>query len=371
MSLTEHPQVTEWLDECRRENTKRIYKYGLDQFFTWYTEYLNNKKQPTTQPIETYMTLPNKEKRHIALVFQNTFKGKDNTVNGILTALSSFLTYMDTPIVWKGKRKKIQPDTTSHEYTTDDFRRMFNAADTKGKALLALGTSLGWEISAVLEIDREQMKNLIAKAKSEHNEFYYFPSIRKKTGALRLGVLNPLAIECMDKYLTETEGKKLRLRNRNSNSLTYNPLSNLFDITQTSINKYLRGIAVDARIVTTGRVHWHKIRGWAISNLSRAGLNEFQIKYIVGKSIPVTDSTYLQSLKLEIEERYPAAYEMYLNIGSPVSSKTVKKLIQDKEQRDHELENLKAKVKTFEDSAPVLKALLKKVEEMENRLKNS
>ena len=192
---------------------------------------------------------------------------------------------------------------------------MFNTADTKGKALLALGCSLGWEISAVLELERTFMQNLIAKAKSEKAEYYYFKTIRQKTGAPRLGVLNPLAILWVGRYLEETKDKAPRKRR----SAGFNPVGSLFDIHPVTVNNYLRAVAGEARIVVTGRVHWHKIRGWVMSTLSRSGLNEFQIKYIVGKSIPLSDSTYLQSLRLEIEERYPQAYELYLNIGSSVS----------------------------------------------------
>ncbi|MCW4000828.1 MAG: hypothetical protein NWE93_11365 [Candidatus Bathyarchaeota archaeon] len=368
MELTNHPQIAEWLEECRRESTKRIYWYAISRFFNWYTDYLKKKNQSSDHPIETYLSKPNKDKRHLALIYQNTFTGPDNTACGVLTALSSFLTYLDQPINWQHKRKKIQPDTTSHEFTTDDFTRMFNAADTKGKALLALGTSLGWEIGATLELEREFMKSLIAKARSEKREYYYFKTFRQKTGAPRLGVLNPLAIQWVGKYLDETEGKRLR---RRTGKEACNQISNIFDIRTTSINKYLKRIAGEARIVTTGRVHWHKIRGWVMSTLSRAGLNEFQIKYIVGKTIPVSDSTYLQSLMLEIEERYPQAYELYLNIGAAVSSKTVKKLILDREQKDRKLEELQARLNTLEAAKPTLEALLRKVEALETQLKQS
>ena len=43
-------------------------------------------------------------------------------------------------------------------------------------------------------------------------------------------------------------------------------------------------------------------------------MHEFQIKYVVGKQIPLTDLTYLHTLQAEIEERYPEAYEKHLCI---------------------------------------------------------
>ncbi|MDR0373236.1 MAG: hypothetical protein LBI79_06750 [Nitrososphaerota archaeon] len=53
MEITTHPQITEWLEECRKETTKKIYEYGITKFFTWYADYLKKKNQPSHQPIET------------------------------------------------------------------------------------------------------------------------------------------------------------------------------------------------------------------------------------------------------------------------------------------------------------------------------
>ena len=34
----------------------------------------------------------------------------------------------------------------------------------------------------------------------------------------------------------------------------------------------------------------------------------------MGKAIPLSDSTYLQTLQQEIEEKYPESYEHYMNL---------------------------------------------------------
>jgi hypothetical protein len=132
----------------------------------------------------------------------------------------------------------------------------------------------------------------------------------------------------------------------------------VFDLTPEAINKMLRRLGRHAGIVTTGRVHFHKIRGWVISGLSRAGLNEWQIKYLVGKAIPLQDSTYLQSLQQEIEERYPKAYEQYLNI-KPAKIVTVidEKLTGQLRNKDLEIQALKEQVREF-------KVAQEKLEEM-------
>lgn|GEM_PF-4346353 len=150
----EHPQIKMWLDECRREATRKIYSYGIREYFNWYS---SKQGLPTDQTaIDHFLGLPQKDKRHVMLTYQNGFTGKDNTVNGILTSVSSFLAFMDMPVNLKGKRRKGQPDLDSHEFSTDDLRRLYRAADAahdlRAKALLALGTSLGWENGAALSI---------------------------------------------------------------------------------------------------------------------------------------------------------------------------------------------------------------------------
>jgi len=89
----------------------------------------------------------------------------------------------------------------------------------------------------------------------------------------------------------------------------------VFDYTtKEGMNSMMRRLAREAHFKRVGRVRSHLIRKWLMSGLSRAGFNDFQIKYLMGKAIPVSDMTYLQTLQQEIEERYPKAYENYLSL---------------------------------------------------------
>ena len=69
-----------------------------------------------------------------------------------------------------------------------------------------------------------------------------------------------------------------------------------------------------------------------MSGLSRSGFNEFQIKYVLGKSIPMSDGTYLQTLEQEVKDRYPSAYENYLNLNPSVSPKAMITLTKEIDQ---------------------------------------
>lgn len=310
MNILERSEVVQWLDECRKPTTRRVYTNNISKFFKWY--------QGT---FEEFLKLDSKAARHVLLKYQNEHGDTPaNTVNNVITPMCSFLSFLDKPVNMRGKRLASTPDLDSHVFTNGDLSKMFAIANTKEKAFLSLGTSLGWEISAILEFDRETLQKLVDRAKAEGKQFIYFRSIRKKTGAARLGCLNPLALEWLEKYLKELPSKTPR-RRKERRATKDRPLSEVFDITEEGANVILKRLAKEAGLVLTGRVHFHKIRGWVFSGLSRAGFNEFQAKYVIGKSIPLRDMTYLQTLQQEIEERYPKAYEQCLNIsGSKIES---------------------------------------------------
>jgi len=329
-------QVENWLSECRTESTRRNYEARITKFLSYYGS-----------STEQFLALTPQEKRNIILRFQNAHLFKsNNTAGSHVVAILSFLRSVDMPLNLKGKTFRVQMDISSHIFTNGDLAKMFDVADIKDKALLTLATSLGWEVSAVLGLKREYLKSLIEKAKSEDQTFYYFLSQREKTGAPRLGVLNPLAIEWVSKWLVESD-RHLK-RSRVKNPKREYGVSDVFDVNGNSANRIVQRLARQAHIVTTGRVHFHKLRGWVISGLSRAGFNEFQIKFCVGKTIPLTDFTYLQTLQEEIEERYPKAYEDYLNLKTPI--RAVADLSKSLEAKTAELETLKAKITQIEDS---------------------
>ena len=317
--------------------------------------------------LEDFLELSTKEQRHLCLLYQNENieSLNHNTINATLTAVSSLLDHLDRPINWKRSRIKSRPDLSSHVFSNGDLSKMFAVGNTKEKALLALATSLGWEISSILRLNRKALHDMIDRAKANDQRFIYFRNIRRKTGALRLGVLNPLAIEWVDKWLRESEGYRPRKRDPKRESKV-NVISEVFDLTALGVNKMLKRLARDAQIKTVGRIHFHKIRGWVMSGLSRAGFNEFQIKFVMGKSIPLSDSTYLTSLQQEVEERYPQAFETNLNLNPSVSPKTMITLTGEIEQLKQENLALKQNVN---GQRPEMLQLREELDDLRNMLK--
>jgi len=334
VELRKNPLVEEWLAEKRTANTRRTYLMRLRNFLDYHG----------ITP-EELLKLPERKQRSLALRFQNEQPEMNpNTVISHLTAVASFLDHYDQPINWKRGRVKPRPDVTSHVFSNGDLNKMFEIADTKQKCMLALACSLGWEVRGFATLKRENLRELIERAKDTGEQFVYFRNIRQKTGASRLGVLNPLALEWSEKWLKIRKEKPARQRKQQPDRIK--PVSDIFDMTSEGINRMLKRLAKKAQIKTTGRVRFHNIRKWVMSGLSRSGFNEYQIKYVLGKSIPMSDATYLQTLEIEVRERYPQAFETNLNLNPTVSHKTVINLSKQLETKSCEIDEMR---KTIED----------------------
>jgi hypothetical protein len=329
--MSKNDVVKEWLDECRTESTRELYEYQIRVFQEWYGK-----------PLSTFLNLSPKDMRHEALKFQSEQVGKmkPNTIISVLTALGSFCAYNDKPLMLRGKRLRTQIDLDSHVFTNGDLAKMFEVADTEEKAIVATFTSLGWEVSSILELKRDFMEKQILRAKEEGKQFIYFLDQRPKTGVLRLGVINPLAIEWLSKMLEQARGPGL---------FSYT--------TKEGVNKMIQRLVREAHLIATGRIHTHLMRKWVMSGLSRAGFNDFQIKYMMGKAIPLSDMTYLQTLQQEIEGKYPAAYENYLTLKPMVSVKAVTELGKQVVQQSQELTLKTAEIETMKETLD--KAMLK------------
>ena len=189
---------------------------------------------------EEYLKLTPKAQRSYALKYQNSQpESNHNTIYNILTAVSSFLEYHDAPIKWRRSRIRQRPDVSSHVFSNGDLSRMFAVGNVKEKSIISLACSLGWEMSGFLQLKRDNLRDLIDRAKDTGEQYIYFKSIRQKTGALRLGVLNPLAVEWLDKWLKASKNSKPRPR-KNQVGARRSIVSDVYDIRDDAVNMMLK-----------------------------------------------------------------------------------------------------------------------------------
>ncbi len=314
MKILDEPSVVAWLNEFAKASTKKQYESRIVRFL--------QSTHTTTQDLKD---MDVKQIKQLFLNYQReqVEKGcKNNGILSIITAIRSYLISIDKTVDFrKGQLVNLESDTNSHIFSNGDIKLLFDVGDTFEKALLATAVSEGWEISAFLEEqDRKVVENRLAHAIQNGDKFIFFNNTRQKTGKARFCVLNPLAIEWLTKYLQVRKDSDERL----------------FPITADGVQKMLYRLAEQAGLKTTGNLRFHNIRKWLMSRLSRCSFNQFQIKYLMGKSIGLSDSTYLQTLQSEIEEKYPIVYNDYLNISAVIGVTAANK----------QLEELKIKIDT-------------------------
>jgi len=345
--------VEAWLSECRTKSTRNAYVYGSGLFFAWLMKERNIS-------LDQFKTMSPKEMKTLVLTFQNSepksegrvYKSKhvhrdtgtnehikeprrlsNNAINMVLTAMQSFCMYLEKPLLLKGKRVRIEDDTHSHYFANGDLGKMYDVCDLKGKAIISTAVSLGWEVGDFLALDRKLVEAHISKAESEGKRFVFFECTRTKTNVPRLAVLNTLAIKSLKDWLEVNSSEKL------------------FDMTVSGITKFIQTTAKKANIKTIGNVRFHRIRAWVFNSLLKAGFSELESKYVVGKAIAHSDSTYLR-LKETIEEKYPRVYEEYLNIKPERLSPIVETAVR---QQSDELVNLRAQVRSLTELVESLK----------------
>lgn len=299
--ILDDPNVKAWLDEFPKKSTKKQYRSRIVKFFETVNKLPKDLNDMDTKAI-----------RKLVLDFQNIMVERGAANNGILSIITAFRSYIKSIDKDAGKLKdrlvNAEADNSSHIFTNGDLRLLFEVGNTFEKALIATAVSEGWEISAFLKQDKEVVEKRLAHGAQNNEKYIFFCNTRGKTGESRFCVLNPLAIEWLTKYLAVRKDDDERL----------------FPITADGVQKMLYRLAEQSGLKTTGNLRFHNIRKWLMSRLSRCGFNEFQIKYIMGKSIGVSDSTYLQTLQTEIEEKYPVVYNDYLNIVPTAASKEIK-----------------------------------------------
>ena len=308
MSANENEPMEQWLNEYKDAKVRSTSEGAFKIYLEW------SKKTPK-QLIDEFDQIKTKSQ---ILQFQNYLineyisptrkeKLKPNSVRSILNKVRAF--YSSQKEMIRGLKNKIidiEEAKGEHVFSIDDLRAMYSFADMRDKAILSTATSLGWEISAFMGLEKDFVESLVKRARSQNVEFLGFDWQRKKTGATQYGILNPMAIFSLENYLA-----KLNKENPNQ--------TKLFDITEVSINNILRKLVQDSNIVTVGTVRFHLLRKFLMNSLSDAGLNSFEVKLIMGKEIGVSDRTYLQTLKKSAFEKYKQCYPTHLSLSQHVN----------------------------------------------------
>ena len=338
MSITQ-----EWLSEYKSATTRSTVQLR----FNFFMQYINSKavKQVKTKksgktykkrvPVEPFYSdtveqlskLTPKEVKHLLLQFQSDLAKngvKANSILAYVSAARNFFEFCEISIKFRrGQLVNAEKAEGYHVFSNGDLRAMFQVANVQYKALIATAASTGFSLDHILHLDKKQVSALIKRANESNQTFAFFNSVRRKTNVQAFGVLNPLALEWLEKWIEQ------------------NSKDTLFNVKHFAIDTMLKKLAERSAITLTGGVRFHNIRKWVVSSLSKAGFNSFQIKRTVGKKIPLSDETYLPTLDEEIKQKYPEIYETHLSI-----LKTAKIII----QKDPEVKELRRIIKIQQEA---------------------
>lgn len=316
--MNENEPMEQWLNEYTNKTTRSNAEINFKVYLQW------SKKTPK-QLIDEFEQVKTKSQ---ILQFQNYLineyvsphtnqKLKPNSVRSILTSVRAFYTSQKEMV--RGLKSKIinvEEAKGEHIFSLDDLRAMYAVGDLRDKAILSTATSLGWEISAFLDLDKDFVEALVKRAKAQNVEFIAFDWQRHKTGATQYGILNPMAIFSLEQYLA-----KLNKENPTQKKL--------FDLTEVSVNNILRKLVQDANLALIGTIRFHLLRKFLMSSLSDANLNAFEIKLILGKEIGIADKTYLQTLKKSAFDKYQKAYPTHLSLAMNVNGNVKYSILTD------------------------------------------
>ena len=202
--------------------------------------------------------------------------------------------------------------TGEHVFSIEDLRKMFQVADTRDKAILATAVSLGWEPDSFQHLPRALLKAHIKRAREQNLKFVHFDWIREKEETEMMACLTPEAMDWLEKYFDKTNVIKTKWAFPNG--------TGKHPISQDAINDVVKRLVKEANVTTTGKVRFYGIsRKFLIPMLATNGLNEWETKIIVGKSIPTTDSTYLAGLKQSAFKKYCEAYPKFSLYGTALT----------------------------------------------------
>jgi len=164
------------------------------------------------------------------------------------------------------------------------IRAMFHAAkDLRSKLLISLGNDLGWGISDVVEIRKDELPDLDLQPP------IYWEKIRKKTKQVAKTCLSETTVKLLKEYL-------FAFPNEDN---PYLFASNGSHIAVITVNRRLKDLAQDADIkVDNKSLHWHCFRKMILSTAKNLSIDPDIIKIMTGKAVKKDILTYMTDINI-------------------------------------------------------------------------
>lgn len=264
-------KLEDFLETIPSKYTRKNYRNGIKKFEEWYGKSIvtligNPEASKIVEKFYVYL----KEKH-----CQNTARNQTN-------AVIQFLKYYKTPLDIRKSLGiyKTEVSLKDHLLTIEELRRMYEVANLKEKVILELGL-LGFRISDVINLKKSDF-NLNGEPPIE------FKRRARKEGTIYHTFISRELKELLELYLPQVEGEYLFPGQRKGTHAKAETL-----------NKILNNLAKRANIQLHGHLHWHCFRKLILRRGSELGIPSWNLKLLVGKSVPYSDETYLAGINLK------------------------------------------------------------------------
>jgi len=286
--------LQEWLSEySSKPRTQRLYESYFNKFCSWakvtdrelVEEYERSKEREFAKKwgrkaVQFYNHIISEEKKSI------------NTARSHIIAVRSFFNSQCTSLkIKRGAISSAKMATGEHEFLLSELQKMYSIGDIQDKARLSLAVSLGWGASDYLSLKWDFIESYLAENLEPPVAFWFE---RGKTAQPIRAHLTHECIESLRQY-------------REINDSAYVTSYKTID----ALNDWLRSLCSKAKIQPRGQIRFHLLRKFLFTALVNSGMSEIHAKICIGKKVPISDLTYLQSLAPVLREGFMNAHHNF------------------------------------------------------------
>jgi integrase len=288
--------VQEFLNSISNSRTRKGYRFGLNKFVEWFNkpaeEILAMRQEDLTQrPGENLVEYRNRAARFEKEIerFHSYLIEKGYSVNSarnMTLGIRQLFRYYQMPVTMRSGSKVSQTVKTTKNFplTIEHVRKMFQVANLKERAILALAVDTGLRISDFLAIKKTDLPLLdveppIAFTLLTQKEKIPAHCFLSKETVNQLKTYLPTLRKSINEYLFVSNGNS--------------------HISDEAVSKMLNRLAEKAQIDLNGKsLTFHCFRKMFLSASIDSGIGLTAGKKLCGKAIARSDDTYLTTVKL-------------------------------------------------------------------------
>lgn len=281
-------QYLEHVKKSKGKATFYSYNSGLRKFLDWYgksgTEIYEERKlhvQSGNPEDLGYFGYKIQEFYQDLLNKGFTRNSARVTTNGI----SGFFRYYGLTVELGNEVSRKILTTKDYVPTIEEYRRMYQIADLRGKVILSMALNLGWRIGDFCKITALIMPNLDQECPIE------FDLITEKEQVLSKGFLSYETVELLKAYIPTLERANPYLFQSNSEH----------HLEEQSINDILKVLAAKAKLQFPEgkRLRFHCFRKRFLSTCANLKVDVNIAKILVGKTVSIDMMAYLSEVDLK------------------------------------------------------------------------